>query len=917
MNKQYQDVGSGQVIWHAMGSLLWKRFRNPMMLLILVALFLVMAGLRGFNLNGMGAPFLFWHEDLLVQFAALASLGFFLEEWVYIAFLLDTDPANPNPSVVYFRNPAERRLRTKEELIRAVQVNTIGCTLLLCAVFTVAGIIFQWNLALPNELSYLVSFEIFAGVFIAIFIRVFLMRKVLPNLPSNLKDVLDHRMIKVDDFDTSGFGMGRSEIDSESAQQERQKYDQNVRESLLDFHRLAALKQTCVFAAIGLLCVLHWIPWTKALVFGRLMPSSVAAYACIALTVFTGLYGFLIFHRRRVLFESIVFVCTIVAFLPVIYSQIAGHNLHLAQPIRGMAETDDSEVRDTAQRSVDAIEELIAVAKYQQDELAKGSSPASPENSARSDRFVLENWKNLLGPRWRSGKPPLIVVANSGGGIKAQVWSTVALTAIEHVLSKEPHGNYFPNHVRLVTGTSGGMVGACYWVATVPPIVAQQQWRLDESPNDVIHWAYNGSQLSQRGATPLPREVMVEHMSADALSSVARHLFFDDFLGFPCNALRSSLSLFSLPRKRLLDARGVALERAWEDVTAVTGEAPIQPMGQKFRDLAFGEELGWRPSLALAPTVAEDGRRLLISNLPMEYVLVSDMGKAQGKVTMARAIEQKDAAPSAGSETTSRTPSYTSTNNRRRHSVCGYSVRLMNPQHQIRVSTAARLSANFPLIVDSPAIPLLKEGFRVMDAGYIDNYGLLVATQWIKHNRQWLRENTCGVMLIQLSSSHLEREDTLASEAVALPEVAGFINASFNKTLHREDIAIADLVREFNRTETESESEKPSSESDESPSNFFQFVSIEYEGPASLSWYLTSAEKYSLLAPFLPTQAFCSENFSPNFCKSVFDQGKNVFESKKNAAQPDSTVQRLAQSQVTVQASLDLITEWWRTRAKR
>ena len=57
-------------------------------------------------------------------------------------------------------------------------------------------------------------------------------------------------------------------------------------------------------------------------------------------------------------------------------------------------------------------------------------------------------------------KPKLAVVCVSGGGVRAAVWAAV-LTRLE-----EAYAN-FPYHVRLVTGASGGMVGAAYYVATL------------------------------------------------------------------------------------------------------------------------------------------------------------------------------------------------------------------------------------------------------------------------------------------------------------------------------------------------------------------------------------------------------------------------------------------------------------------
>src|SRR5207248_10410694 len=71
------------------------------------------------------------------------------------------------------------------------------------------------------------------------------------------------------------------------------------------------------------------------------------------------------------------------------------------------------------------------------------------------------------GPEAGGDKGPLIVVTVSGGGIRAAVWTFVVLTELE--LAFADKGFDFPAHVRLITGASGGMVGAGYYVATLPP----------------------------------------------------------------------------------------------------------------------------------------------------------------------------------------------------------------------------------------------------------------------------------------------------------------------------------------------------------------------------------------------------------------------------------------------------------------
>jgi tetratricopeptide (TPR) repeat protein len=94
--------------------------------------------------------------------------------------------------------------------------------------------------------------------------------------------------------------------------------------------------------------------------------------------------------------------------------------------------------------------------------------PSAPESTLGVRRVTgllpdgeaLDRWCQAR--RWAGERrPKLVVVATSGGGIAAAKWTALCLTEIER---RSPG---FPYHVRIVTGASGGMVGAAYYVATL------------------------------------------------------------------------------------------------------------------------------------------------------------------------------------------------------------------------------------------------------------------------------------------------------------------------------------------------------------------------------------------------------------------------------------------------------------------
>jgi hypothetical protein len=54
----------------------------------------------------------------------------------------------------------------------------------------------------------------------------------------------------------------------------------------------------------------------------------------------------------------------------------------------------------------------------------------------------------------------------------------------------------------------------------------------------------------------------------------------------------------------------------------------------------------------------------------------------------------------------------------------------------------------------SPAVNLPTDPpRRVVDAGSYDNYGIQIASAWIRRNNAWLAENISGVVLVQIRDS--------------------------------------------------------------------------------------------------------------------------------------------------------------------
>jgi hypothetical protein len=188
---------------------------------------------------------------------------------------------------------------------------------------------------------------------------------------------------------------------------------------------------------------------------------------------------------------------------------------------------------------------------------ASAASPLIPNDRA------LAAWQSRQG----MARPGLVVVATSGGGIRAGLWMGVALTALEKVWPA------FPGRVRLITGASGGMLGAAAWTATSP----------------------------EGGPRPAGDDAkLLAALERGGLKAVSSGLVLRD--------------LWPPPLRFGVD-RGRRLEEAWESYTPALAEP--------FSSLSGGEAAGWRPSLVFSPAMVEDGCFLVASNLDLQGMLES------------------------------------------------------------------------------------------------------------------------------------------------------------------------------------------------------------------------------------------------------------------------------------------------------
>ncbi|HVU50284.1 MAG TPA: hypothetical protein VHL80_06340 [Polyangia bacterium] len=367
---------------------------------------------------------------------------------------------------------------------------------------------------------------------------------------------------------------------------------------------------------------------------------------------------------------------------------------------------------------------------------------APPPRELLGDTDALERWR----AQFPDENPPLVVVATSGGALRAALWTLNILRDLEGVIPG------FMRHVRLVTGASGGMVGAAHLVSALhdrgPPLtdLTPEWW------GGVMHDA-----------------------AGDSLTPVARALI--------------------LPWRD----RGQALEESWEQHT--NGR-----LAMPFRALLAGEREGWLPSLVYAPMMVEDGRRLLISNLELGALVETVVPGANGPRRESISAVQLFACEGDGVDA-------------------------------IKLSTVARLNATFPWVTSAARLTTWPDR-RVVDAGYYDNFGVDVATAWIRKNAEWLAGKTSGVLLLQIRDETTARLDV---EAEPGPGQAHEWISALSTPLEAFFSARSASMSFRNDQKVEVLADDPHLPHPPAGKEFFVTETFELAEPEPLEWYLGQA----------------------------------------------------------------------------
>ncbi len=226
-------------------------------------------------------------------------------------------------------------------------------------------------------------------------------------------------------------------------------------------------------------------------------------------------------------------------------------------------------------------------------------------------------------------------------------------------------------------------------------------------------------------------------------------------------------------------------------------------LNKKLSDYRVPEEEGLIPTMLLSPTIANDGRKLYVTSRPFSFMNTSgngDNSQMRG-VDFYRLFEKQDA-------------------------------------QDLSFMSALRMSASFPYITPTISLPS-KPQMEIMDAGIADNFGVSDALRFLYVFRNWIKENTSGVVLVQIRDN--EPNERIHSRPIPsivdrlTYPIASVYNNLANIQDRNNDVRL-EQAKEWLGGNFETFSLIYDTSEDESE-----------QERASLSWHLTTIEKESII----------------------------------------------------------------------
>lgn len=196
------------------------------------------------------------------------------------------------------------------------------------------------------------------------------------------------------------------------------------------------------------------------------------------------------------------------------------------------------------------------------------------ENDFNNTISILNKRKERIKKNKRKNKVPIVFINTSGGGLRSTLWTYVAL----HYADSITNGRLL-KHTQLITGASGGMLGAAYL----------RELYLKKQSKEISEW-YN--------------DTLIEAISKDILNPVAFSLASGDWF--------FHFQKFKYNKKHYYKDRAYIWEKTLNENTFNIMDKPLIAYSEPESEAII-------PMLIFSPSEVENGRKILISSQDISY----------------------------------------------------------------------------------------------------------------------------------------------------------------------------------------------------------------------------------------------------------------------------------------------------------
>ncbi|MCB9327040.1 MAG: patatin-like phospholipase family protein [Lewinellaceae bacterium] len=222
----------------------------------------------------------------------------------------------------------------------------------------------------------------------------------------------------------------------------------------------------------------------------------------------------------------------------------------------------------------------VPATKYNAKKLKRISDTGIIEEDIAATQTILDNWRKINDPG-NGEKPKLTILCVSGGGLKAAAWAFRNIQLADSLTQ----GRFLHSNV-LITGASGGMLGAAYL----------RELYLRKQKGDLLD---------------LYSQAYLDNITKDLLNSVS--------FTWVANDLFLPFAKFKSGEQTYYKDRGYIFERQFNENTDFV-------LQKKLADYQQPEAEGIIPMMYITPSIINDARRLIISPQGVSFMMLAPAG---------------------------------------------------------------------------------------------------------------------------------------------------------------------------------------------------------------------------------------------------------------------------------------------------